>query len=460
MKTRYAYRWVNNHAVIRLFEKVLLRRGDAFSRLQAGPEGIENPYALIEELRGDGGLVRTPPVWMAFDHDLVREILRDNRFGVGVPAAFGSPRPLRRWLDRNPLPPNPADAPSLLVIDQPEHTRLRKPVTAAFTPRAVTRLRERIETVTEELLDAMPEDGPTDLVQRFSSRLPIAIISEMLGFPEDDIEMFLRWGDDISPLFDLGISWRTHQRAMEASERVQEYLLAHVERLRVDPGDDILSNLVTAGELDTYELCATATLLMAAGFETTVNLVGNGITWLLRHPEQLDRLRAEPDLWPNAVDEILRIDPPVQTTARTAREPLEVGGLKLRKGSVVVLSLAGANRDPRVFPDPTTFDLTRSNAKSHVSFSNGIHVCPGSNLARMEAIHALRALFERFPDLRLTDPPTRRQLYTLHGYRHLPAHTGRRFRPQEVADRRVPPLAAAQPDPLAADRAPLPTARD
>ncbi|WP_063051322.1 cytochrome P450 [Nocardia arthritidis] len=426
MKPHYAYRWVNNHGLIRLFNTILLRRGDLFARLIGGAEGIENPYALIEEMRGEGGLHRALPVWITFDHDMVREILRDNRFGVGIPTVLGIPRPVLRALERQPLPPNPVDPPSMLVIDQSEHTRMRKPVTAAFTPRAVARLRDRIESVTEELLAALPDDGPTDLVARYAAQVPIAIISEMLGFPDSDREMFLRWGDDISPLLDLGISWRTHQRAMESSERVHRYLVEHVERLRAEPGDDILSSLVAAGDLSTYELCASATLLMAAGFETTVSLIGKGIVWLLRHPDQMDRLRAEPELWPNAVEEILRIDPPVQTTARTTRTGLEIGGIRLREESTVVLSLAGANRDPAVFPDPARFDITRDNAKNHLSFGNGPHVCLGAALARMEAAHALRALFEAFPDLRLTDPPTRRPLFTLHGYECLPAHTGPR----------------------------------
>ncbi len=428
MKPHYMYRWVNNHGLVLLFKKILLRRGNPFARLIGGAEGIENPYALIEEMRGEGGLIRALPVWITFDHDMVREILRDNRFGVGIPTVFGVPGPVMRALERQPLPPNLMDPPSMLVVDEPEHTRMRKPVSAAFTPRAIARLRDRIETVTGELLAELPDDGPTDLVARYAAQVPIAIISEMLGFPDADREMFLHWGDDISPLLDLGISWQTHQRAMESSERLHRYLVEHLERLRAEPGDDILSSLVTSRDLSTYELCASATLLMAAGFETTVNLIGKGIVLLLQHPEQLARLYAEPQLWPNAVEEILRIDPPVQSTARTTRTALEIGGVRLREGSTVVLSLAGANRDPVVFADPARFDITRENAKNHLSFSSGSHVCLGAGLARMEAAHALRALFETFPDLRLTDPPTRRPLFTLHGYQHLPAHTGPRVR--------------------------------
>ncbi|MBF6350815.1 MULTISPECIES: cytochrome P450 [Nocardia] len=428
MKPQYLYRWVNQHGLIRAAKTVKLRQGDRFARLNGGPEGIENPYALIEEMRGAGGLHRVTSAWITFDYDLCREILRDNRFGTGMPELSPLPDRVSALLRRRPIPPNPVDPPSMLMIDQPEHTRMRKPVAAAFTPRAVARLRDRVATVTEELLTALPDDGPADLVTGFASQVPIAIISEMLGFPDSDREMFLQWGDDISPLLDLGISWRAHSSAMKASERVHAYLLDHIERLRAEPGDDILSSLVTAADLSDHELCTSATLLMGAGFETTVNLIGKGIVWLLEHPDQLDRLRAEPELWPNAVEEVLRIDAPVQTTARVARTDLEIAGHRLRPGATVVLSLAGANRDPAVFPEPARFDITRENAKNHLGFSSGIHVCLGAGLARMEATHALRALTETFPGLRLTAPPTRRPLYTLHGYSHLPAHTGARAR--------------------------------
>jgi cytochrome P450 len=319
----------------------------------------------------------------------------------------------------------------MLMIDQPEHTRMRKPVAAAFTPRAIGRLRDRVVTVTDELLAALPEDAPADLVGQFASQVPIAIISEMLGFPDRDRQMFLSWGDDISPLLDIGISWRAHERAMRSSEAVQDYLLDHIDRLRAEPGDDILSSLVRKEELSTYELCASATLLMGAGFETTVNLISKGIVLLLQHPEQLARLRAEPELWPGAVEEILRFDPPVQTTARLAHTDVDIAGRRLREGATLVLSLAGANRDPLMFPDPARFDITRPNAKEHLGFSSGIHACLGASLARMEAAHALRALFEQFPDLRLGGTPRRRQLYTLHGYETLPVHTGPRARARQ-----------------------------
>ncbi|MET8652188.1 cytochrome P450 [Nocardia aurea] len=425
MKPQYWFRWLSQQGAPRFVLRTQARRGDPFAVLMGGPGGIDDPYPLIEELRGRDRLLRTSLSWAVFDHELSRAILRDSRFGVRTPESFDVPKPLRMLAQRSPLPPNPVEPPSMLVIDPPQHTAMRKPVASAFTPRAVAKLRERVETVTEELLDALPSDGSADLVSAFAAQVPIAIISEMLGFPDEDRDLFLGWGDRMTPLLDVGISWRTHRRALESMEVMNEYLDAHIARLRRNPGDDIMSALVSAGELDDYALKATASLLMGAGFETTVNLIGNGVVQLLANPDQLDRLRAEPELWPNAVEEVLRIDSPVQTTARTALEDLELDGERLRRGHTVVLSLAGANRDPKVFADPDRFDVTRANAKEHLSFSNGIHVCLGASLARMEGVYALRALFERFPDLALEGTPRRRRLFTLHGYEHMPVRLGR-----------------------------------
>ncbi|MBF6364566.1 cytochrome P450 [Nocardia puris] len=426
MKPQYWFRWLSQQGLPRLILRTRARRGDTFAQLMGGPAGIADPYPLIEDLRGRGRMVRTPLAWATVDHELCRTILRDNRFGVRTTESFGIPKPLQILADRSPLPPNPVEPPSMLVIDPPQHTAMRKPVASAFTPRAIGRLRDRIESVTVELLDALPSGGSADLVAAYASQVPIAIISEMLGFPDRDRAMFLEWGDRMTPLLDLGIPWRAHRRALVSMEVMNDYLDQHIARLRRDPGEDILSTLVVSGDLDDYALKATASLLMGAGFETTVNLIGNGVVQLVRNPDQLARLREEPDLWPNAVEEVLRLDSPVHTTARTAHEDVELGGVRLRKGNTVVLSLAGANRDPKVFADPTRFDVGRANARDHLSFSNGIHVCLGAALARMEGTYALRALFERFPDLRLDGAPRRRELFTLHGYSRMPVDLGHR----------------------------------
>ena len=203
------------------------------------------------------------------------------------------------------------------------------------------------------------------------------------------------------------------------------WLAAHLDHLRANPGDNLLSQLVAAREdgvgLTDRELRATAGLVLAAGFETTVNLLGNGTALLHDNPDQLDHLRRDPSLWPNAVDEILRIDPPVLLTGRTAARATEVAGTRVPAGAVVTTILAGANHDPDVFPDPDRFDVRRANAREHIAFSAGRHYCLGAALARMEGEVGLRALFDRYPDLRLTPGATHRNTRILRGYERLPA---------------------------------------
>lgn len=197
----------------------------------------------------------------------------------------------------------------------------------------------------------------------------------------------------------------------------------HLDDLRANPGDDLMSRLVSLegdDQLTKDELHAIALLTLGAGFETTVNLIGTGVVLLDRHRDQLELLRANPDLWPNAVEEILRLEPPVQMTLRVAYADAEIGGRRIRKGTAVTAMIAGANRDPAMFPEPTRFDVTRSNAHEHLAFSSGEHYCVGSGLARLEGIIALRTLFERFPDLHLAGTPRLRGTRILRGYDSIP----------------------------------------
>ncbi|MEU6581567.1 cytochrome P450 [Nocardia sp. NPDC046763] len=423
MTLQYWLRWLSLQGVPRLVLRVQSRRGDTFARMM-GPEGIRDPHPYIEQIRAQGKLVKTPLPWATCDHALVRTILRDNRFGVRSSARIEIPKVLAKFANRMPPPANPADPPAMLRMNPPEHTTMRKPVVSAFTPRAVEKLRERVETVTEELLDAMPSDGSVDMVEAFASRVPIAIIFEMLGLPRADMEQFLFWGEEMTPMLDVGISWSKYHRAMRSAQQLNDYLDRHIERLRCEPGEDVLSNMITGSQLDHYALKANTSIIIGAGFETTANLIGHAITLLLNHPEQLDRLRAEPELWPNAVEEVLRYEPPVFITARSALTELELEGVQLPQGAMIMLSLAGANRDPAVFDDPHRFDVTRPNANEHLAFSSGVHACFGANLARMEAGYALRAMFERFPDMRPAGPPRLRQQLTFRGYAQVPVRLG------------------------------------
>jgi cytochrome P450 len=267
-----------------------------------------------------------------------------------------------------------------------------------------------------------------DIVERYCSQLPVAVISEILGVPEADRSKVLQFGELAAPSLDFGLGWQQYQRVQHGIAGFNDWLGAHLQHLRDHPGDDLMSQLIEASEdgvrLDHTELRAVAGLVLAAGFETTVNLLGNGIRLLLHHPDQLEILAADPSLWPGAVEEILRLDSPVQLTARVARTDCVVGGATVRRGEVVVIYLAAANRDPAVFDDPQRFDVRRSNAGKHLAFSGGRHFCLGAALARIEGEVGLRQFFTRFPDVQLAGAGVRRDTRVLRGWVQLPVQLG------------------------------------
>ncbi|GIJ42391.1 cytochrome P450 [Micromonospora andamanensis] len=422
-------RWATRHGLLRLGIAAAARRGDTPARLFLDPMIREDPYPFYRQVRRTGALVRGRLMWSATRHDVVTQVLRGDAFSVH-PDTPPTPRLLAmlRRLSRRGMPIGPIDPPSMLVTDPPGHTRYRRLVVKVFTARAIEGLRPRVERHCAELLDelgrAAPDRGPVDLVAHYASLLPVTMIAEILGVPPQLRQRFLDWGSAISPALDLGLSLGQFRRVETGVRQLDAWLRGHFARLRADPGDDLLSQLVlldSDGErLTDDELVALAGLLMAAGFETTVNLLGTGTALLLAHPEQLALLRAEPHRWPNAVEEILRYDSPVQTTARYCRTDTAVAGVPIRRGEVVVPMLGGANRDPAVFTDPDRFDVTRGNARDHLAFSSGAHYCLGANLARLEGEIGLRSLFDRYPDLALDGVPQRRPTRVLRGYDHLP----------------------------------------
>jgi hypothetical protein len=313
----------------------------------------------------------------------------------------------------------------MLAVDPPSHTRYRRLVSKVFTARAMEALRPRIEELSAELLDELADQGETvDLVARYAAQLPVTVIAEILGVPVEMREQFLAWGNGAAVTLDIGIGYAEFIRAEHDLNALRDWMLGHFQRLRRSPGDDLLSQLVKVqdaeGGLSEDELAGTAMLLLGAGFETTVNLIGNGTLAFESHPDQLALLQDDPSLWPNAVEEILRYDSPVQRTARVAMSATELAGQSLATGQLVVTLIGGANRDPAVFPDPYRFDVGRENARDHLAFSAGAHYCLGAALARLEGEIGLRTLFERYPDLALAGTPQRRGTRVLRGYDYIP----------------------------------------
>jgi cytochrome P450 len=308
----------------------------------------------------------------------------------------------------------------MLNSDQPDHTRLRKLVNKAFTARTVARLRPRVEEITAELLDALAGQERADLVASFAAPLPITVICELLGVHEEDRTEFSGWSKTL-------LSAARPEEMQAAAGSMFAYLTDLIAQKRAEPAEDLLSDLVHASDdgdsLSEPELVSMAFLLLVAGHETTVNLIANAVLALLREPEQLARLRAEPELLPGAVEEFLRFDGPIHlATLRFTAEPVEVAGVTIPEGEFVLVSLLGANRDAERYPEPDKLDITRA-AGGHLAFGHGIHYCVGAPLARLEAEIALGGLLERFPGLALdakADELVYRPSSLVHGLETLP----------------------------------------
>ncbi|HEY0126015.1 MAG TPA: cytochrome P450 [Blastococcus sp.] len=434
---RSAVRWAATQGAMRVAIRARARAGNLDAQFLSDQALREDPYRHYERLRTTAPFVRGALARVSVHHDVCTDVLRSEDFGqIGAHRTDGLPSVLRlasRLAGDRPSV-SPIDPPSMVAVDPPEHTRYRRLVSRAFSARAVAGLRERTRQIADELLDGLEREaaahgGQADLVARYASLLPVTVISEMLGVPRAMRQQFLAWGDRAAPILDIGLGWSTHRDVERSLADLDAWWRRHLQQLRRNPGPDLLSSLVTAvdddgGGLTETELRATAALVVGAGFETTVNLIGNGAALLFAHPEQRGLLAEDPSLWPNAVEEILRVDPPVQRTARRAKRHTTVHGVPVAEGEWLILLLAAANRDPRVFEDPHVFDIARPNARDHVAFASGIHFCLGAALARMEGEVALRALFERFPDLGPAGSGRRRSTIILRGHESLPVLLG------------------------------------
>jgi cytochrome P450 len=418
--------WAVGYAPSRTALNLLARRGDPLAKLLTiDVSPVNNIYPLIEQVRRRG---RMSPIlrtrgWVTADAQIVREVLRDARFRTLKPEDR-SPFRLARWIlaKTDPDVRNPIEPPSLLVSDPPEHTRLRRPVSRAFTPRALDGLRVRIHEIADELLHGFQGRTECDLVADYTSQIPIAIIAEMIGMPPDEAPYLQEVAGTITRLIGTtAASWRDFRSATNVLREFDRYLADHIQRLRNDhTGDSILSGVLHDGDLTEIELRMLAGLLLGAGFVTTSHVLSKAVVALIRHPDQVAALSANPDGWPGAVEEILRYDTAGQLVPRIATEDVDVQGYPVRTGEALFLLAGGANRDPALFENPCAFDTARANAREHLSFSTGIHVCLGAALARMELHIGLQSLFERFPKLTLAGEPTFNNSIGLHGLAHLP----------------------------------------
>lgn len=402
------------------------------------PAFVADPYPAYAALRAGGRAHYYEPSrqYLIPHHADVAALLRDRRLGRTYLHRFGHE-------DFGREAPPPAHEPfhvlndnGMLDLEAPAHTRIRRLVAKAFTPRTVERLRPYVEGLADELVRGLVADGGGDLVARVAEPLPVAVIAEMLGVPEADRPALRPWSADICGMYELRPSAGTAARAVRASVEFSAYLRELIAQRRKEPGTDLISALIAAhdeneeappegplwkggggsgaGRLSEQEMISTCVLLLNAGHEATVNATANGWNVLFSHPEQLAALRADHALLPTAVEELLRYDTPLQLFERWVLDDIEVGDTVIPRGSEVALLFGSANRDPAAFTDPDTLDLARAD-NPHISFSAGIHYCIGAPLARMELAASIRALLRRAPELRLAAEPSRAPNFVMRG---------------------------------------------
>jgi cytochrome P450 len=388
------------------------------------PDFQANPYPFYDAIRAEAPITfwEQGNMWLFTRYDDITALLRDKRLGRTMDHIISRD-------ERNIPPILEAEAPfyklsqhSMFDKEPPDHTRLRSLVHKVFTPRRVENLRGRIQSITDELLDRVVERGRMDILEDFAVPLPVTVIAELLGVPETDRHLLRPWSRDIVTMFELGHTDEQSRRAVQAAVEFSDYLRALAHERHLNPGEDLISALVLVEEagdqLTEDELISTCVLLLNAGHEATVNVIGNGMLALLKHPDQLTTLLQNPALINSTVEEMMRYDTPLQLFRRWILEDLDYKGFSFKQGTEVALMFGAANRDPARFPEPHTFDITRSD-NQHVSFGNGIHFCLGAPLARLELQIALGTLLRRLPNLRLSDEPHFRPAYVIRGLQAL-----------------------------------------
>lgn len=381
-----------------------------------GADFLADPYPALARLRARGPLTWHEPTgqWLVLSFEHCNQVLRDRRFG-------------RLWTDKVPAETfeafNALHRNQMMENEPPDHTRLRSLVAKAFARGHVERLRPRIQAMTEALLDRVDPESGFDLIADYAEPLPVAVIAELLGVPEEDHHLLRPWSAAIVAMYEYGRTAEVEERAIAAAAEFSDYMRVLGEARRAAPRDDLVSHLIAAEDggkkLSGDELVASAILLLNAGHEASVNAFGNGVVALLAHPEQLDRVRSDESLVEPAIEEMLRFDSPLQLFERTARKELVLAGVTVPAGGKVAALLGAANRDPAAFAKAEDLDVSRR-PNHHLAFGAGLHHCLGAPLARMELQISLPALLRRCPDLQLAGDPVRRPTFVLRGYESVP----------------------------------------
>jgi cytochrome P450 len=372
----------------------------------AHPKFVSDPYPLYRWLREREPVRKDPlaPVWVLTRYADVALALKDSRFRKDPFATERLAATVREQLGVDVSGRSDVETVSMLFLDPPQHTRIRQQFSRAFTPRRIENLRPKIQKMCDDRLAAVLPSGRMDVIETIAYPLPITVIADLLGFPAADYPQFKKWSDDFATALALNAKPAQHALAAQSHEELRAYFDDLVPNLKDEPGDNLISAFLQmeneAGAMTREELFINVTLLLAAGHETTTNLIGNGMLALLQHPDQLRLLRDDPTLIESAVEELFRYDSPVQWMSRVVGEPMELGGISLEPGTLLLGSFGAANRDPAQFKDPEKFDIRRAENK-HLSLGLGAHYCLGAALARMEAQIAIGTIVHRCPNLRL-----------------------------------------------------------
>ncbi len=389
------------------------------------PAVVADPYPSFARARVEAPVQwhEDMGLWLAFTHAESNAVLRDRRLG----RIWSDKAPAERFESFNLIHRN-----AILEMEPPAHTRLRRLISSAFARGHVERLRPWVEDLARRLVDELVERSggtePVDLLSGMAEQLPVAVIAELLGVPEADRPLLRPWSNAIVKMYEYGRTTEIEESAERAADEFVAYLRALAAERRKDPGEDLVSHLVSMRDADgdkltEDELVTTCILLLNAGHEATVNVSGNGTLALLRHPAQLQRLREDRALLPSAIEEFMRYDSPLQLFERTATEDVEIGGVTVERGQKIAALLGAANRDPAVFAEPDTFDVGRAD-NGHITFGAGIHFCIGAPLARVELQASFGALLDRTTTFELGGEPVRRPEFVIRGLETLPVVLG------------------------------------